>query len=120
MNRKNFIRSVGVTIAMRRKAQGFTQAQFAEALGIEKETVSRIETGVISTTLSRLVQIAEILECSVCALFPMTSTSAPAGTDNHSEQLKHIGEMLESLDGERRSLVVRFVGEMVKLLQHRT
>jgi len=49
----------------------------------------------------------------------MASISEPAGTDNHSEQLKHIAEMLESLDGERRSLVVRVVAEMVTLLQHR-
>ncbi|CAG0949346.1 hypothetical protein MTYP_00091 [Methylophilaceae bacterium] len=119
MNRKDLIRSVGVTIAVRRKAKGLTQAQLAEALGIEKETVSRIETGAISTTLSRLAQTAEILECPVSALFPMSLNSAPADSDKYSDQLDYIAAMLENLNSEERSLVVRFVGEIVRLLQHR-
>lgn len=119
MSRKDLIHSVGVTIATRRKAKGLTQAQLAEALGIEKETVSRIETGAISTTLSRLVQIADVLECPVCALFPVTTISAPTGSDSYSDQLKYIATLLESLDSERRLMVVRLVGDIIKLLQHR-
>jgi transcriptional regulator with XRE-family HTH domain len=119
MNQRDLIRSVGVTISARRKAKGLTQAQFAEVLGIEKETVSRIETGAISTTLSRLAQIAEILECPVSALFPITSTDVLVDPDNYSDQLGCIVTMLAGLDSERRSMVVRLVGEVVRLLQHR-
>lgn len=58
---KQLAREVGALIAGRRKARGLTQAKLAEHMNVEKETVSRIETGVISLTLGRLAQLAKFL-----------------------------------------------------------
>ena len=57
---KQLAREVGGIIAIRRKAKGLTQAQLAEYMDIEKESVSRIETGHIAPTLARLAQIAKL------------------------------------------------------------
>ncbi|MCW0053335.1 helix-turn-helix domain-containing protein [Burkholderia pseudomallei] len=60
---------IGAEIARQRKAAGYTQARVGDALGLEKETVSRIETGTITPTLHRLSQFAELFGCPLSALF---------------------------------------------------
>jgi transcriptional regulator with XRE-family HTH domain len=55
-----------------------TQAQVAAQLGIETETVSRLETGVISPTLERLDQLSRLFNCPVSAFFPDETTDARA------------------------------------------
>ncbi|WP_242538582.1 helix-turn-helix domain-containing protein [Trinickia acidisoli] len=62
-------RRIGAEIARQRKAAGYTQARVGDALGLEKETVSRIETGAIAPTLFRLSQFAELFGCPLSALF---------------------------------------------------
>jgi transcriptional regulator with XRE-family HTH domain len=101
---------IGAAIAVRRKAKGLTQAQVAEMMGVEKETISRIETGVISPTLNRLRQIAEILDCSLSDLFRSDSTAV-------SDQAESISDMIHSLPEDEREMVVRFVAEVVRVLK---
>lgn len=60
---------VGSAIARQRKAAGYTQARVGDVLGLEKETVSRIETGAITPTLFRIEQFAELFGCPVSVLF---------------------------------------------------
>lgn len=118
MDSKGLVHSVGMTISARRKARGLTQAQLAEAMGIEKETVSRIETGVISATLTRLAQIAGILECPVSALF--LRPPAAEQEDACAMQVEQLTLMLESLGARERALVVHLVEEVVHLLKQRS
>ena len=101
---------VGAAIAARRKAKGLTQAQIAEAIGVEKETVSRMENGVISLTLQRLQQMSEVLDCS---LSDLVRTNA---TDAHSHS-QNINELIASLPVGERVMVVNFVAEIVKVLK---
>jgi len=101
-----------MVIAVRRKAKGLTQAQVAEIMGVEKETISRMENGVISPTLPRLQQIAEILECSPSDLF----RTGPASIADHAQP---IGEMIPDLPANERTLVVNFVSEVVKVFKAR-
>ncbi len=103
---------VGIVIAVRRKAKGLTQAQVAEIMGVEKETISRMENGVISPTLPRLQQIADILECSPSDLF----RAGPASIADHAQS---IGEMIQDLPANERTLVVNFVSEVVKVFKAR-
>lgn len=103
---------VGAAIAARRKAKGLTQAHIAEAIGVEKETVSRMENGVISLTLTRLQQMSEVLDCS---LSDLVRTNAH---DSHS-QSQNINELIQSLPVGERVLVVNFVAEIVKVLKSR-
>ena len=109
MDGKNLARQIGAAIRARRKAKGWTQAQLAEAVSVEKETISRFETGVISPTLERLVHLAEILGCSVGELFrtPSDKIDAEAAT---------IAALIHSLPEERRELVVQLVENVARVL----
>lgn len=110
MNDKELARDVGAVIAARRKAKGLTQAQVAETLAIEKETMSRIETGVISPTLPRLRQLSEILNCPIGDLFRLPS-------DDMEKQAALIAEMMVDLPAPERTLLVEFVADVVKLFR---
>ncbi len=62
---RNDIQSVGGVISEFRKRAGLTQAQVGEALRLEPSTISRIESGVISPTLLRLHQFAELFNVPI-------------------------------------------------------
>ena len=96
-------------LARRRKERGLTQARVAEYMGIEKETVSRIENGAISPTLQRLRQFAAILDCSLSDLFR-------ADTDGKDRVVEDLAEMVRELSADDRELVLHFVSEVIKVL----
>ena len=95
-------------IACWRKKTGLTQAQVAERISVEKETVSRLESGKISLTVDRLQQLALIFGCSVNDLLKEPGVELQA-------QAETIAGMLRPLSHEEREAVVRFVGEAVRL-----
>ena len=109
MSKSGLAKVVGQGVARQRKAAGMTQAQVAEKLQIEKETVSRMETGAISPTLARLEQLSEIFECPVRQFFWQESADERVQADT-------IADMIRELPVERRELVVRFVADVVKVL----
>jgi transcriptional regulator with XRE-family HTH domain len=55
-------------IAARRKALGLTQAQLAEKLGVETETLSRFERGKHLPSLATLERLAGLLQVTVSEL----------------------------------------------------
>ena len=107
-------RSIGLVaaenVARKRRACGLTQAQMAERLGVEKESISRMESGKIMLNLERLQQFSQIFGCSVSELLSESSSEAV-------DQAHAIAEMISPLPPEERSAVVRFVGEAVRLFQ---
>lgn len=125
---KQLAREVGGIIAIRRKAKGLTQAQLAEHMEIEKETVSRIETGHIAPTLARLAQIAKLLDCEISDLLKI---STPDVSDralalmNRMENLSDgqqtilldlfgkVALAMGKLNAKDRKVVERFLGEIL-------
>ena len=107
-----FTAEIAGNIALRRKKAGLTQAQVAEKISVEKETVSRLESGKISLTVDRLQQLALIFGCSLNDLL-----SAP--DDSIEQQAKTLADMLRPLSAEERDAVMRFVGEVVRLFMRR-
>ena len=103
---------IGAAIAHHRKQAGYTQIRVADALGLEKETVSRIETGVISPTIFRLAQFAHLFQCPVSALFgeyrgkPM-------------EDAAEIAEALSGLPAEDRRSILRIVADISSISRER-
>lgn len=106
---RSLSRAIGVRLAAKRKDLGITQADLAERLGIEKETVSRIETGSISISLGRLSLFAESLGLSMDMLLRETSTQ-PA------DQAATLISALHGLPHESRELVVRTALDLAKIL----
>ncbi|NIF52614.1 helix-turn-helix domain-containing protein [Burkholderia sp. Ax-1724] len=103
---------VGAAIAAQRKAAGYTQARVGDLLGLEKETVSRIETGSIAPTLFRLGQFAELFHCPISALFG--EYRGKSGEDG-----AEIAELIADLSPEARRSALRMLSEFAAIARER-
>lgn len=99
--------AVGKAIASRRKLANMTQQRLAENLGIEKETVSRLENGEIAQTVDRLDALSKILHCSITDFFEEKA-------EDSSRYVAAIAHMLYPLTDERQESVMRCVAEIVR------
>lgn len=97
---------VGRAISKLRKSEGLTQAKLSELMKIEKETLSRIETGKISPTLDRIEQIAFILNRPVYDFFEMSE---------ECDIEKSVFEFFKMLNNAQKSFVHKMVREIIKL-----
>ena len=98
--------AVGKAIALRRKFAKLTQQKLAEILGVEKETVSRMESGEIAPTVDRLHTLSKVLHCSISDFFEEEKTDG-----NH--YVAAIGHMLAPLPVDNQQRVMRCVAEIV-------
>lgn len=64
--------SFGGKLRELRLAKGFTQEQLANELGVEISQISRIERGVINTSVTTLYAISKTLKIDVSQLFLLT------------------------------------------------
>ncbi|MCP1772469.1 transcriptional regulator with XRE-family HTH domain [Neisseria perflava] len=103
-------KAIGKAIARQRQKSGFTQEQIAEKLEIGNETISRIERGIIMPNVMRLIELAEIFNCSASDLL---GESSPRTQDQSS----YVDSLISSLDAEDRMLMIRMVEMMVERLK---
>ena len=96
---------MGRAIAVRRQQQGLTQAELAEIIEVEQETISRFERGATIPPLSRLADIADALSCPLEDLLR-------SGSPRHQDSALDIVRMLEKLTDSDR----RFVSDIVEQL----
>ena len=66
---KDFIVAFGKNLQRIRKSKNFTQKDLANDIGVEISQISRIERGVINTSISVVNLIAKALEVDVYELF---------------------------------------------------
>ena len=65
-------------LAPRRRAAGFTQYSFAEALGVERSLIAMYETGRAWPSAARLPDMAALLGCSIDELYEAPTESIVA------------------------------------------
>lgn len=65
LKRKEERQRIGQRIAELRKVKGLTQTQLAEATGLQRTHIVRIEQGIYGATIDVLSQIADALGCEV-------------------------------------------------------
>lgn len=106
------VRAVGQTIALRRSAAGLSQEKVAEALGITREAVSRMETGVAVPTVVRLAELAEIFDCGIDEL--LTDAS-----NRKIDQARRILELLNKLTDEKREMLMGVIRQLAGGLAER-
>ena len=68
-DRNTILISFGKNLRLARLAKGFTQEQLANELGVEISQISRIERGVINTSITTLYSISKVLNVDVSELF---------------------------------------------------
>lgn len=71
---ETIIADVGLRIAEARRARGWTQAEAAEKLRMEPQSVQRIERGTENLTIRSLVRIAGVLGVPTRELFDEPET----------------------------------------------
>ncbi len=109
---KKLAMNLGALIAARRKSLGLTQGELAEQISIEQESMSRIETGVITPSLSRLISLADALNCSIETLL------RPASNRKQDQSLVMEG-LLEGLDDAERAFAIRVISDFAELATSR-
>ena len=60
---------IGLNIAYYRKLHGYTQEQFAEALDIDRTTVSKVELATSGISLDLLFDMSDLLDVPVNKFF---------------------------------------------------
>lgn len=109
MEDRELARTVGATIAARRKQLGLTQAELAEKLDIGQESLSRMENGQISPKFSRLQSFADALGCSVADLFRSKKD------DVHARSAT-IVDLIQPLSAEGQEAIVNIIAELVQVI----
>jgi len=93
---------LGKRVQARRLELRLTQGNLAEAVGVDPETISRIERGTVLPSLLRLEQIAVALRTGVTSLLA-TASAAP------DDQAAYMLQMLKGLDEPDRHFVLDFI-----------
>jgi len=104
---------IGKTIAKRRKIAGFTQEEVADHLGINTESFSRIERGLISPGIYKLYILADFFECGVDS-FLIESSRRP------TDQAKYISQMLMKNTSADRAVIVSVLERLSKHMRKST
>lgn len=108
MKNRSIASVVAENIFLLRKASGLTQAQVAKRISVEKESISRMESGKISLNLERLQQFAELFGCPVSELLKEPSQDIQA-------QLESIAALISPLEPEDREAIIHIVEDAVRL-----
>jgi transcriptional regulator with XRE-family HTH domain len=101
---------VGKRLAEHRKQKGLSQAALGEKLGLEKESVSRIESGKIAPSLSRLAMFCDALDLSFEELLMEVSP-------HPSDAAKTLIASLEGLSPRQRDIVLRTAHNLAAMLR---
>ena len=102
LNHSEINKRIGKAIAKYRQQSGLTQEQVAEFLQIGNEAVSRMERGLIMPNVIRLLELAEIFQCTAADLL---AESSPRLFD----KTHHIHTVLSELAENDRQLMLHFL-----------
>ena len=69
LGKKDFLKAFGDNLRKVRILKGYTQEQLANDLNIEISQISRIERGVINTSIVNIYSISKVLEVDIIELF---------------------------------------------------
>ena len=83
---------LGRALAQERTSSGQTQEQVADLLGVNMETISRMERGVMLPSLPRLLELATIYNIPVSKLLGHSSVHAHDIAEKVSNQLSRLNE----------------------------
>lgn len=97
-----FAKLLGARLAELRRSRSWTQAQLAERLNVEPETISRFERGATVPSLHTLERLAQTLRVSVADLLVESSTVP-------DDQATRISAWLSELKAADRAFVLDLI-----------
>jgi transcriptional regulator with XRE-family HTH domain len=106
---KRLALKMGRLIAVRRQQRQLTQAELAEQIEVEQETISRFERGATLPPLGRLADIADALACPLEDLLRN-------GSPRLEDKALGIVRMLENLTEADRQMVSGIIDQICSRL----
>lgn len=100
--------TIGRKIKSRRKAVGITQETVADILDVNASHICNIECGRAHPSLTVLVKIANILQCSVDCFLNEEYTYKIDQTDNHSLD-EEINDKLKLCDTDKKLKISKII-----------
>jgi transcriptional regulator with XRE-family HTH domain len=108
---KAFYRELGARIATARKAQGLTQVQLAEALGIAQQTLAHYEGGKLRVAVALLPPLTQLLGLSVDEL--IGTPAKRGGKRRPAPRLQQQIERLSMLPQAQQRLVMQMLDGVI-------
>lgn len=93
------LRYIGRQLAQLRRARQLTQEDVGERLEIGAEAVSRLERGLVDLSVTKLLQLADIFQCSAGELLVAISPRA-------QDQAQTFAALLDKLSAEDRQFAL--------------
>ncbi len=103
---KNF----GNNLKRLRESKNLTQEELAELIGVEYQTISRIETGLYFTSYENLQKIAQALNINISDLF-----NIPTEKMTKQENIKAITKILKNSSENDVDFIYKILLEYKKL-----
>ncbi len=108
--RENTQRDMGYRIAQRRTEMGLSQEKLAESIGVNRNTVMRIENGEHAPRADRIVALCDALRMTPNELFGMNIlTKAP-----EDPRLSQLQIALEHLPKEKQDTFFQMAGVIIQ------
>jgi len=105
-------RQIGAAIRKRRIALGMTQGDLGKKVGVTYQQIFKNETGVNRVSGSRLLAVAQALDCTVSDL--LGDLDAPIEKDVRSRRFLNLSDDLSVLPDEEFEALRHYVHAMAK------
>jgi len=111
-NSRVLAKRVGKQISTRRKDLQWSQDQLAEKVALAPDTISRFERGVTVPSLSKLQELAEVLNLRISDLFSENSSASAV-------QVETVLAWMRPLEPEERTFVLDLVKRTCDFMQQK-
>ena len=108
---KRFYQALGKRIAERRKAQGLTQVELAERLGVSQQTLAHYEVGRLRVAVAMLPVLARELAVPVEDLVGVPVTKGKRGP---APKLQRQIEQIQKLPRSRQRFVMQMLDTVLQ------
>ena len=109
-NEKKLRERLGTGLRKARLSRGFTQADVAEKVDTDPETISRFERGATLPSLTRLLDLAEALNVTVASLLGGASP-------RHTDEANELYHSIAALGPKDRKLATALMRSIVETLR---
>jgi transcriptional regulator with XRE-family HTH domain len=109
-----FFVALGARVAELRKAQGITQIQMAEALGVSQQTVNSYEVGRRRIPVSTLPLLASLLTTSIDELLLGEKRKKTSGKRGPTSKLQQQMERVSLLPRAKQKFVMEMIDTVIQ------
>ena len=112
---QTYYQALGQRVAAARKAQGFTQQQVAEHLGISQKTLAHYEVGRLRIAVATLQSLATLLHCTVDDL--LATKAAKTNKRGPASKLQQQVEQVRQMPRSKQKFISEMLDALIKQQQ---